>query len=662
MPNNAFVITISAADKATATIRKVNDAMSKITRPFEEVGKSFKSLGREIGIDKIGKNLSKIGATARTAARGVGEIVAPLAGISGIATVAGIIHLADSWGALGRSIVYASQNIGVSTTQLQEFQGAARLAGLSGDAMTQSLQGLGNTMEDALYGRNQQALMLFNRLGVGIKRTGTGAMDVTAEYDALGKAIYKLKTPQQQWLAASQFGLTALLPLIRKYHGDMKKARADAEKQGIVMTPAQIKSAQDYADAMSRLSLQGSVLKNTIGNALIPALTPLIEQLTGWISANRELIGTKVTKWARELGHWISSINWKGIGNDIQTFIKDIQKVVHFLGGWKNAAIAAVAIMNAGLIVSVAKLTLGLGKLGIGLGANIIKLGKWAAAARGAGGAAGLLGKAGGVAAAAMGGWAVGSYINKHFVEGTKFGDALGSGEAHIMALLGSSAAREAIAQSHAKPSGHTAAYFRAKQHFNKNRGADINQAMAFFMSKGWTKAQAAGIAANIATESNFRTDAVGDRGKAYGLGQWHPDRQAMFKKVEGVDIRGSTLKQQMDFYNWELLHTQKRAGDMLRNSGSAFASGGVVSALDERPADVQGNIMSRGRLAEQINNTYQAAPGPYTAGGAKVNDSKVHVEVAVKGLPPGTTAKVNTSGATTAAARVSHTTVGAMS
>src|SRR5690348_13474436 len=185
-----FNIVISATDKATATIRKVNDSMSRITRPFEQVGKSFKSLGREIGVDKIGQDLAKIGVTARDAARYVGSIVAPMAALTGVASVGGIIALADGWAKLGRNITYSAQNIGIGTTQLQEFQGAAKLAGLSGEAMTSSLQSLGDTMEDALYGRNQQALMLFNRLGVGIKRTKDGAMDATGEFKALATAIY----------------------------------------------------------------------------------------------------------------------------------------------------------------------------------------------------------------------------------------------------------------------------------------------------------------------------------------------------------------------------------------------------------------------------------------------------------------------------------------
>lgn len=653
MPNNVFTITISATDKATATIRKVNDAMSKITRPFEEVGKSFKSLGREIGIDKIGKNLAKIGGTARNAARGVGEIVAPLAGITGMATIAGIVSLADSWGKLGRSITYSAQNIGIGTTQLQEFQAAARLAGLSGDTMTQSLNQLGNTMEDALYGRNQQALMLFNRLTGGIKRTKDGAVDITGQFKALAAAIYKLPNAQQQNLAAGQFGLTALLPLIRQGPKAFDQLIAKAKQLGIVMTPGQIASANAFATSMAEMGTSVTALKQSVGNALIPALAPLVKELTNWISKNRELISTKVTQWAQELGHWLASIDWKGIGKSIDSFIKTIQSVVSHFGGWKTAAIAAAVVMNGSLIASVLNLTVGLGKLGIGLAANILKLGKWTLAAREAGGAAGLLGKAGGVAAAGTAGWAVGSFISKHFVEGTKFGDALGSGEAHVMAFLGSSAAKEAIAQAngHANHSGdfhpERAPWFKQRQ----------SQAMQFFMSKGWTKAQAAGIVGNLAQESTLNPNAVNKNGGAMGIGQWMGARAKQFQQIEGIPLKGASYDKQLDFVNWELNHSESRAGNALRHQTDSDVAATIVDQQYERP----GNDGSLGRRIAYAQDAV-AAVGPYSAGGGKTDTSKVHVEVAVKGLPAGTTANVRTSGATTAAARVSNTTVGAMS
>jgi len=85
-------------------------------------------------------------------------------------------------------------------------------------------------------------------------------------------------------------------------------------------------------------------------------------------------------------------------------------------------------------------------------------------------------------------------------------------------------------------------------------------EVMNFFVNKGYTKEQAAGIAANIKYESDFKTDAVGDSGKAYGLAQWHPDRQANFSRVFGKDIKQSTFQEQLEFINWELSGSESRA------------------------------------------------------------------------------------------------------
>jgi hypothetical protein len=48
--------------------------------------------------------------------------------------------------------------------------------------------------------------------------------------------------------------------------------------------------------------------------------------------------------------------------------------------------------------------------------------------------------------------------------------------------------------------------------------------AVASLMKMGWSKEQAAGLAANLNIESGLR-NIVGDSGAAYGIGQWHADR-----------------------------------------------------------------------------------------------------------------------------------------
>jgi hypothetical protein len=649
-----FNIVISATDKATATVRKINNSISKITRPFEEAGKSFKSLGREIGFDKLGASLSKIGVTARDAARGVGSIVAPLGGITGIASIAGIVELADGVAKVGRNITYSAQNIGIGTTQLQEFQGAARLAGLSGEAMTQSLQSLGDTMEDALYGRNQTALMLFNRLGIGIKRTASAAVDAAGEFDALGRAIYNLSDPQKQRLVAGQFGLTAMLPLIRKYHGDMRKARAEAEKTGLIMTPAQIKSADEFADKLAKMDISVSALKNSIGNALMPAIEPLLNGLTDWIGKNRELIGQEIGTYAREFGQWLQSIDWKKVGDDLTSFIggvdrliRSINNVVQSIGGWKTVMIGAGAIMGAKFLSPVLSITGALAKLSVAGVSSITGLS----------GLAAVFGTLG-VAIAGATGALIGYETYEHLLAGTKVGDAIGAIVARIAAFLGVSGAQEAVDRMNGVGVNNGAQFYDPEQLQNPNRKRDMANAMAYFMSQGWTKAQAAGIVANIDRESNFRANIFGDKGAAYGLGQWHKDRQADFEKWAGHSIIGSTLAEQLAFYDYELRHGEKRAGDMLRRAGTARAAGMVVSMYDESPANVEGEAINRGGQAEQIFNTYQAPQGPYTAG-AKDN-STVHVEVALKNAPPGTTVKAKTTGNATASTRVVHSAVGA--
>lgn len=126
--------------------------------------------------------------------------------------------------------------------------------------------------------------------------------------------------------------------------------------------------------------------------------------------------------------------------------------------------------------------------------------------------------------------------------------------------------------------------------------------AVQHFMKSGWTREQAIGIVANLDQESNLDPTAVGDGGRAVGVAQWHPDRQAEFKKWKGKDIRQSTLEDQLDFVNYELSQGKERsAGDKLRGTSSASEAASIVSKYYERPADREGEATRRGAKAEQM-------------------------------------------------------------
>ena len=131
---------------------------------------------------------------------------------------------------------------------------------------------------------------------------------------------------------------------------------------------------------------------------------------------------------------------------------------------------------------------------------------------------------------------------------------------------------------------------------------------MRFFMSKGWTKNQSAGITANLQAESgaSFDNTIYGDGGEAYGIAQWHPDRQRDFANAYGRSIKGTSLQQQLEFVHFELTRgNETGAGNRLKATTSAYQAGSVVSQFYERPKLTEKEKRVRGNLAEAIAKIY---------------------------------------------------------
>lgn len=116
--------------------------------------------------------------------------------------------------------------------------------------------------------------------------------------------------------------------------------------------------------------------------------------------------------------------------------------------------------------------------------------------------------------------------------------------------------------------------------------------AINYFTSQGWSTAQAAGIVGNLQAESgaNLNTNAVGDGGQAYGIAQWHSDRQARFKKAIGRDIKGSSLEDQLAFVQWELTHTETKAAGKLKGAKTAAEAASIMDQYYERSSGAHRN------------------------------------------------------------------------
>lgn len=461
---NKFEITISAVDRATAVVRNVNRALAQVTAPITRLKSSLRSLSAELGLDKIGKGLQGVGRATMDVTQRLNGMLTPLTALLGFSTLAGILEQGHAWAMVAWNITMAAQATNVAIPRLQQLDGVGKLLGVDVQTTNSSLMQFGSTLEDALYGRNQTALAMLRQLGVGFHRTKEGAIDVAASFNDMARAISNPKIAANapvQNLIARTFGLEAMLPVLRQGPDAIKRLTDAVQASGYVMDEAAVKQGAHFQMSLQLLNITAQGLRNTIGNALIPIMGPMVERMTAWIAANRQLIASKIAEAVDSIAKAIDRVNWSGIVGGTESFVKSIQKAVDFVGGWRNALILLIGIMNAGTILSVLNLTMAVTKLSFAIGSTAITaVGSFGAALTAgivtpAALAVTALGSIGTAAIALLNvlaplfmagslGYGIGTIISK-LTEGTKVGDAIGSGVAHTLAFFGNDEAQASV-------------------------------------------------------------------------------------------------------------------------------------------------------------------------------------------------------------------------
>ncbi|WP_434715514.1 phage tail tip lysozyme [Paraburkholderia sp. A3RO-2L] len=193
-----------------------------------------------------------------------------------------------------------------------------------------------------------------------------------------------------------------------------------------------------------------------------------------------------------------------------------------------------------------------------------------------------------------------------------------------------------------------------------------------WYMNHGLSRAQSIGMVANASRESGLDDRAVGDNGKAVGLYQWHPDRQALYERTFGRPLSLATREEQMGFSLWELQNNESVAGKALLSSSRPDDSASRISTFYERPKD-PGEAGLRAGIARDLDRSlgqgaedavarvpslyerpmppHETSPHDSAAqrldgqpGQAPGEAGKVRIEIVHKNAPPGTSANVTSS------------------
>lgn len=237
----------------------------------------------------VGLDGAAVAGVGLVAALGPVAIVAgATVAVLGAAAVAGY-KFAAGWAAAAASLGRLSETIGITARNMQELQGAGERYGISKDATAGAIGNFATTVHDARFGRNNEALALMSKLGVGFKYKSDGTLDYDRMSLDFADSIKRQKDPQTQLMLANRFGVTAMLPMLRKGSRAVMADEADVGRNGVVNTNAQIATAQAFQRNSVRLGQIGERKLSQAQAAAAGVYAPTM----GWVA---DKLGTSSQK------------------------------------------------------------------------------------------------------------------------------------------------------------------------------------------------------------------------------------------------------------------------------------------------------------------------------------------------------------------------------
>lgn len=306
-------LTTAELNKAKVKLAENEKAMQGLSEETDEAAKSTSVFSDVLKADLLSEAI-KTGIKA--VASGIREIGQALAD-----TVKDSAEYADN-------ILTLATNTGIAAETLQEYQYMAELTDTSLETITGSMAKLIRNMQNAKNGTGNAAAA-FAAMGVSVTDANGELRDneevFTEVIDKLGKMRNET---QRDAYAMDIFGKSAqdLNSLIAVGKDGIAAFAKEAHDMGYVLDEETLSSLGAVDDALQRLDNFMTMIKNTIGAALAPAVTEL----------------------ADELQAWARSVDWEQVGQDVAEVGGAIKDFVMFVLENGSEILTVIAGVGAG--------------------------------------------------------------------------------------------------------------------------------------------------------------------------------------------------------------------------------------------------------------------------------------------------------------------------
>lgn len=322
---------IKAVDKITAPVAKMTARISALTAPLKRVGMGLKAFSDRTGITKLTTGIIKFTAALVQAAIKTALLGGALLTLAGVGAAAILLNLTKGFSEAGDEAATTAKKLGVTTQELQKMRFAADMLDVESETLDGGLKKLSRSITMASKGAKDQ-VKAFKLLGYTDKQIRAGKISVMDATTRLATRMEDEKKAKSNAIIANALygkSYLELMPMLKEGGEKIAELAAEAEKLGLVMSDDAVKAAGDFDDATKRLNYSFEGLRNSIGAQILPLLTPLVDKLREWVSANRELIAEKVKEYldkiltaTKQLYDFLQSVDWKAVGDDLTNIAK----------------------------------------------------------------------------------------------------------------------------------------------------------------------------------------------------------------------------------------------------------------------------------------------------------------------------------------------------
>jgi hypothetical protein len=241
------------------------------------------------GVGKAEDTIKSLAATATNVGGLIGTALkGGIAAIGAGFTIAGIVKVADSLHDLAKT----ADDIGVTSTQLQELGHVARQAGLDHEAFNETLKTFKDRLKEAHDGSGELVDKLKEN-DAAFLTTLRSTTDVVAALKLLADHYNELTTEaKRSELANAAFGANTeqLTRLLSNGSAGITKMSAEAAGLGLVMSGASVKVGTDFAEAIRLLTVAVDESSEAFGVTLKNAVILVTPLLLGLVDVARVVI------------------------------------------------------------------------------------------------------------------------------------------------------------------------------------------------------------------------------------------------------------------------------------------------------------------------------------------------------------------------------------